>query len=88
MNLFGESTEDQRDKLLGIAGLTAGVQSLRILAERGIASEQDIQVSVEGLRSILDMLPEGSLNAEQLDRLDVTFDQIAAVARVRFKEPS
>ncbi|MDG5750028.1 hypothetical protein P8R33_02790 [Qipengyuania sp. XHP0211] len=86
MTLFGESSDDRRDRLLGIAGLTAGIHGLRILAERGLASSVDIQTSVDGVRAVLEMLPEGSLEQGQFDRLEKMFDQMISIARTRFEE--
>ena len=86
MTLFGESSDDRRDRLLGIAGLTAGIHGLRILAERGLASSVDIQTSVDGIRAVLELLPEGSLEQGQFDRLETMFDQMISIARTRFEE--
>ena len=57
MNLFGESIEDRRDFRIGLAGLLGGIHSLRILAERGIASPDDIITSLAGVRKLLDDVP-------------------------------
>ena len=86
MTLFGESSDDRRDRLLSIAGLTAGIHGLRILAERGLASSVDIQTSVDGIRAVLELLPEGSLEQGQFDRLETMFDQMISIARTRFEE--
>ena len=86
VTLFGESSDDRRDRLLGIAGLTAGIHGLRIFAERGLASSIDIQTSVDGIRAVLEMLPEGSLEEGQFDRLEKMFDQMISIARTRFEE--
>jgi len=68
--MFGESSWDQRDFTFGLAGLLAGIHSLRILAERGIASPEDIQLSVDGIRATMKSVPAGMLADDQLVRID------------------
>ena len=68
--MFGESSWDRRDYTFGLAGLLAGVHSLRILAERGIASDQDIFASITGIREVLSQLPPGSISQAQLEDLE------------------
>ena len=85
VSIFGESVDDKRDKILGLAGLTAGIQSLRILAERGLASADDIELSVDGIKSVLAQLPSGSLEAVQLERLDAILDAMVEVSRGNFR---
>ena len=84
---FGESNYDRRDVTIGLAGFMAGVHSLRILAERGIASPEDIEVSAAGIRQVLAQLPEGMIAREKLEELDRTIDAIyiAALAAAKAK---
>ncbi len=85
VSLFGESFEDKRDKVLGLAGLTAGIQSLRILAERGLASAEDIQVSVDGISAVLSQLPSGAIAPAELERLDAILGAMVEAARKNFR---
>ena len=78
--MFGESDFDRRDWTMGLAGLLAGLQSLRILAQRGIASGEDIRVSLEGVRMLLATLPPGSADADMLRQFDGLLAQIEAAA--------
>ena len=75
-----ESSEDQRDKTLGLAGLLAGIHSLRILAERGLAEPHDIQVAVDGMKSVLAQIPAGSMDAGQLGNLEALIDSLVMAA--------
>jgi hypothetical protein len=78
--MFGESFYDKRDLTFGLAGMLAGLQSLRILAERGIASSEDIRVSLEGIRILIAGLPAGSADPDMLRRFDRLLSQIAAAS--------
>jgi len=80
MNWF-ESSDDQRDKTLGLAGLLAGIHSLRILAERGLAQPHDIQVAVDGIKAVLTQIPAGSMDAGQLGSLEALIDNLVTAAR-------
>ncbi|WP_340587158.1 hypothetical protein [Erythrobacter alti] len=84
MNIFGESATDKRDRSLGLAGLLAGTQSLRILAERGIASPQDIEISIEGIKQVLDGVPANTLDAEMLGKFDALLESIRGAALANF----
>ena len=75
-----ESSDDQRDNTLGLAGLLAGIHSLRILAERGLAEPQDIQVAVDGIKSVLAQIPAGSMDAGQLGNLEALIDSLVMAA--------
>ena len=75
-----ESSDDQRDKTLGLAGLLAGIHSLRILAERGLAEPHDIQVAVDGMKSVLAQIPAGSMDAGQLGNLEALIDSLVMAA--------
>ena len=70
VSMFGESTDDQRDYRMGLAGLLAGIHALRILAERGLANKQDISLSVTGVRDVLDRIPQQSWRAGERESLD------------------
>jgi hypothetical protein len=69
VSIFGESDENRRDYMMGLAGLLAGIHSLRILAEKGIATAQDIVVAKEGIENILDRIPAGQVNSQSIERL-------------------
>ena len=56
-----ESAYHKRDFTLGLASFLAGVHSLRILAENGIASADDMEVSLEGIRRTLATMPVGMI---------------------------
>ncbi len=88
VSLFGESADDKRDRTLGLAGLTAGIHSLRIIAERGLASAADIQLSVDGIKAVLAQLPAGSIDQAQLERLDGMLDAMVEIARRKFGGPA
>ena len=70
VSLFGESTEDRRDFRMGLAGLTAGVHSLRILAEQKVTSWSDISLSINGVRDVLDTIPEQAWRPGEREALD------------------
>jgi hypothetical protein len=70
VNLFGESMEDRRDYRMGLAGLLAGIHALRILAEQGLANTSDIALSVNGVRDVLDTIPEDAWRAGEREKLD------------------
>ena len=77
-----ESPYHRRDFTLGLAGFLAGIHSLRILAERGIASAEDMEVSLEGIRRTLATMPAGVLPEEQLAGIEdlLTKIHLAAIA--------
>ena len=84
--MFGESDWDKRDFTFGLAGFLAGVHALRILAERGIASSEDIHVSITGIRATMKSLPDGLLPAAQIAGLDEMLGKLfeaAVVAEAR-----
>lgn len=78
--MFGDKERDQRDFAFGLAGLTAGVHALRILAEKGIATSQDISVAQVGIKQVLEQVPEGQVPAESLDRLYRLIDELGVAA--------
>ena len=67
--MFGESEFDKRDHMTGLAGLLAGIHSLRILAEKGIATAEDVRVSKQGIEDILDRIPPGQIDPQLLQSL-------------------
>ena len=69
VSIFGESDVDKRDYMMGSAGLLAGIHSLRILAENGVASTQDIRIAKEGIEGILDRIPRGQVDPKSLQKL-------------------
>ena len=83
MSLFGESTDDQRDYRMGLAGLLAGVHALRILAERGPATVDDVYTAVQGIRAVLDQMPEGALRSGEREQLDSMLFKLVDAARDR-----
>ena len=77
-------TEDnpfhRRDFTMGLAGFLAGIHSLRILAERGIASAEAMEVSLDGIRRTLATMPAGVLPEEQLAGIENLLTQIHQAA--------
>ncbi len=63
--MFGETDYNRRDYTFGLAGFIAGVHALRILAERGLASSDDIDVSLTGVRATLRNMPDGMISDAQ-----------------------
>jgi hypothetical protein len=80
VSLFGEDDFDRRDYRMGLAGLLAGIHSLRILAERGIAGPQDIAAARDGIDQVLNGIPEAQLPPEQRAQLNGLLSQIHDVA--------
>ncbi len=69
VSLFGESDIDKRDHMMGLAGLLAGIHSLRILAEKGVATADDVRLSKQGIEDILDRIPAGQIDPQLLQNL-------------------
>ena len=80
MSLFGEDDFDRRDYRMGLAGLLAGIHSLRILAERGIAGPHDIAAARDGIDAVLNAIPEAQLPPAQRAQLNALLSQIHDVA--------
>ena len=78
--MFGESDWEKRDFAFGLAGFIAGIHALRILAERGIASSEDIEVSLEGIRATLRNVPEGMIPDSQLASLEAMLAALQSAA--------
>ena len=68
--MMEESPYQKRDFTLGLAGFLAGVHSLRILAEKGIASADDMAVSLEGIRRTLATMPAGMIPEAQIEGIE------------------
>ena len=75
-----QSTYDKRDFTLGLAGFIAGVHALRILAEKGIASAEDMRVSLDGVRTTLASMPKAMISDDQLAGIEDMLDRIHAAA--------
>jgi hypothetical protein len=83
VSIFGESAEDRRDYRMGLAGLLAGVHALRILAERGPGSTDDLHTAISGIRAVLDQIPAGSFQPGERANLDGMLFKIVDAARDR-----
>ncbi len=75
-----ESAYHKRDFTLGLAGFLAGVHSLRILAENGIASADDMEVSLEGIRRTLATMPVGMIPDAQMAGIEEMLARIHEAA--------
>ena len=80
-----ETAYHQRDFTMGLAGFLAGIHSLRILAEKGIAGAEDMAVSLDGIRRTLDNMPAGIIPEAQLSGIEDMLDRIQQAA-VRAEE--
>jgi hypothetical protein len=78
--MLGETPWNQRDFTFGLAGFLAGIHALRILAEKGIATAEDIEVSLEGIRATLRNLPEGLVSDTQRAGIDSMLATLHAAA--------
>lgn len=78
--MFGESSYDRRDYIFGLAGFIAGTHALRILAEQGLASAEDIRLSIEGIKATLANLPEGMLTDDHLQNMDDMLNNLHVAA--------
>ena len=83
VSIFGESAEDRRDYRMGLAGLLAGVHALRILAERGPATTDDLNSAISGIRTVLDQIPAGTFKSGERESLDGMLFKIVDAARDR-----
>ena len=75
-----ETAYHKRDFTLGLAGFLAGVHSLRILAEKGVASAEDMEVSLDGIRRTLASMPVGMIPEEQLAGIEEMLSRIHEAA--------
>ena len=80
--MMEESAFQKRDFTLALAGFLAGIHALRILAERGIASAEDMEVSLDGIRRTLLTMPAGMIPETQLAGIEEMLERIhqAAIA--------
>ena len=86
VSLFEESATDRRDLRVGLAGMLTGVHARRVLAERGIACEQDVRVANEGVNEPLAEISPDEFSAEQRAKIDEMFTAIGATAATRLKQ--
>ena len=82
VSMFGESTEDQRDFRIGLAGLLAGTHALRILAENGLASATDMSTSLAGVKQLLDQIT--SWRPGEREQLDDMFENLIRTAALQY----
>ena len=77
-----ESPYQKRDFTLALAGFLAGIHSLRILAEKGIAGAEDMEISLDGIRRTLATMPVGMIPDEQMAGIEAMLEAIhqAAIA--------
>ncbi len=75
-----ESAFQKRDFTLGLAGFLAGIHALRILAEKGIASADDMEVSLDGIRRTLASMPAGMIPDIQIAGIEEMLARIHAAA--------
>ena len=80
--MMEESAFQKRDFTLALAGFLAGIHALRILAEKGIASAEDMEVSLDGIRRTLLTMPAGMIPEAQLAGIEEMLERIhqAAIA--------
>ena len=84
VSLFGESSTDQRDFRMGLAGLLAGIHSLRILAERGLAPPEDIHIAKQGIMDTLSQIPEHEFSPQQREQINEMMQKIWFAAASNF----
>ena len=75
-----ENPYQKRDFTLGLAGFLAGIHALRILAEKGIAGADDMQVSLDGIRATLGTMPVGMIPEAQMSGIEEMLDRIHTAA--------
>jgi hypothetical protein len=78
--MLEENAYNRRDYVFGLAGFIAGTHALRILAEQGLASSEDIRLSIEGVRATLANLPAGMVTDEHLSNLHDMLNNLHAAA--------
>ena len=83
MSLFGESVEDRRDYRMGLAGLMAGLHALKIVAERGPATTEDMVIASKGIRDVLDAIPAEAWREGEREKLDHLIFAMTDAARDR-----
>ena len=77
-----ESPYQKRDFTLALAGFLAGIHSLRILAENGIASAEDMEISLDGIRRTLATMPAGMIPEEQMAGIEEMLARILHAAQL------
>ena len=80
VSLFGEDDFDRRDYRMGLAGLLAGIHSLRILAEHGIAGPHDIAAAREGIEQVLRTIPDEQLPVAQRAQIEGLLSKVHDIA--------
>ena len=83
VSLFGERPEDLRDYRMGLAGLMAGLHALRIVAERGPATTDDMLTASAGIRQVLDTIPPQFWREGEREQLDQLIFKMTEAARDR-----
>lgn len=78
--MLEENSYNRRDYVFGLAGFIAGTHALRILAEQGLASADDIRLSIEGIRATLANLPAGMVTEDHLQNIDDMLTNLHAAA--------
>ncbi len=78
--MLEENPYNRRDYVFGLAGFIAGTHALRILAEQGLASSDDIRLSLEGVRATLANLPTGMVSDDHLSNIEQMLDNLHAAA--------
>ena len=78
--MIAETPWNKRDFTFGLAGFLAGIHALRILAEKGIATADDIEVSLDGIRATLRNLPDGIISETQLAGIESMLATLHAAA--------
>ena len=75
-----ESPYQKRDFTLALAGFLAGIHALRILAEKGIADSEDMEISLDGIRRTLATMPVGMIPEEQRAGIEMMLERIHPAA--------
>ena len=78
--MMEESAFQKRDFTLALAGFLAGIHSLRILAENGIASAEDMEISLDGIRRTLLNIPVGMIPETQMAGIEQMLERIHLAA--------
>jgi hypothetical protein len=79
--LFFRKAHQRTDFKLGLAGLTAGIHALRLQAQSGQASQEDLRVSFDGVKAILDGIPATDLSSDKKAALFAMMDSIIAMGK-------
>ena len=79
--MFFRKAHQRTDFKLGLAGLTAGIHALRLQAQSGQASQEDLRVSFDGVKAILDGIPAADLSSDKKTALFAMMDRITAMGK-------